>query len=155
MTTVIDWDKSSQGGEFTVYPKGTYKVTINDWELVKASTGTEQIRWKATILDPDEFVGKPFTTHTPLTPASLWKIARLVKACGINVVSLGKMEVKSPSFWKVLESCKRRTAYWHFDVKPNNKGKEVNEVDDFRLDDEQDITTINQAEDIPPFLQEG
>ena len=84
----INWSKESEGGDYMVYPDGTYKVAINGFEEVTASTGTQQIRWKATILEPIEYVGKPITTHTALTEKSYWRIARLVKACGIDMKAL-------------------------------------------------------------------
>jgi hypothetical protein len=152
---IMDWGKESEGGELHVYPEGTYKVSVNSFEKVTASTGTEQIRWKATILEPVEYVGKPITIHTALTDKSLWRVARLVKACGVDVKSLMKMEVLSPAFMQVLEACCRRTSYWHMIVTPNNKGQERNEVDDFRLDEEQEIVSIPQGdEEIPDFLKE-
>jgi len=152
----IDWDKASEGGDFQVYPTGTYKVSVNNYEEVTASTGTKQIRWKTTIMEPKEYIGKPFTTHTPLTPASLWKLAKLVKACSIDVKSLGTMVIPSPAFYKVLESCKRRTAYWHLVKDVNNKGKDVNEVDDFKIDNDQVAEAIDNiiVDDVPPFLKE-
>jgi hypothetical protein len=149
----IDWAKEGKN-DYTVYPEGTYKVSITGYEQVTASTGTLQIRWRSTIMEPAEFIGKPITMHTPLTEKSLWKIARLVKACGIDIVSLGKMEIGSSAFLKVLESCIRRTTYWHLLQVPDNKGNPRNEVDDFRADSEQQPISVTNEDDIPPFLKE-
>lgn len=151
----LNWEKESEGGEFTMYPEGTYKVIITGYEQVKASTGTNQIRWKAAIMEPVDYINKPVVTHTALTEKSLWKLARLVKACGIDMKSLGTMEVNTPAFLNVLDRVVRRTAYWHLAVTLDNKGKERNEVDDFKLDAEQEIETITNEEDVPEFLKEG
>ena len=145
----IDWDKEGEGSGYTVYPEGTYKVSITGYEQVTASTGTPQIRWKASILEPSEYFNKPITLHTPLTEKSLWKIARLVKACGLDLKSLGKMEIGGKAFLNVLDRCLRRTTYWHLVITPNNKGQERNEIDDFKLDDEQMIEETIQEDDAP------
>lgn len=153
----INWDKESQGGDLTVYPEGTYKVSITGYEQVTASTGTQQIRWRATILEPTDYINKPITTHTALTDKSLWKIARLVKACGIDMKALGTMEVNSPAFLKVLDRTLRRTTYWHLTVTLDNKGKERNEIDDFKLDSEQavELAADNSIDETPEFLREA
>ena len=151
----IDWDKEG-GTDFQVYLEGTYKVSIKDTEIVKASTGTLQVRWKATILEPAELNGKVITTHTPLTEKALWKIARLVKACGVDLKSLGKMEIGSAAFLKVLGTCEGRTTYWHLEIELDNKGRDRNNVDDFRNDIDQandDPAMGDVDEDVPEFLK--
>jgi hypothetical protein len=150
----MDWEKEA-ANEINVYPEGTYKVSINDFEQVTASTGTHQIRWKASILAPKEYLGKPITIHTALTDKSLWKIANLVKACGIDTKALGIMEVGSTAFLRVLDRCKRRTSYWHLIITPNNKGQERNEVDDFRVDNDQTTEQNIDIDDVPDFLKEA
>lgn len=149
----IDWEKEA-GNEFQVYPEGTYKISINGFEIVTASTGTKQVRWKATILEPKEYVGKPLTTHTALTEKSLWRLARLVKACGVDLKSAGKTEIGSAAFMQVLDACKRRTSYWLLSVSANQNGKPRNEVDDFKVDTEQqEMNMIGSEDDTPEFLK--
>lgn len=151
----MDWEKeaNAEGGTFTVYPEGTYKVCINSFEQVTASTGTKQIRWKTSIVLPTSYAGKPFTIHTPLTEKALWKLAKLVKACGVDTKALGTTEVGSNAFLHALERCNRRTAYWHLAVVSDNKGNPKNEVDDFKLDDEQQLQETVEIDDIPEFLK--
>jgi len=148
----MDWEKEG-GNEYQVYPEGTYKVVINGYEETTASTGTKQIRWKASILDPQEYIGKPVTLHTALTDKSLWRVARLVKGCGLSLKDLGAMEVGSAAFFRVLDQCVRRTTYWHLLVTLDNKQRERNEVDDFRVDEEQDAVSM-PVDDAPDFLKE-
>ena len=151
----IDWDKEGAGNEYQVYPEGTYKVSINGYEETTASTGTKQIRWKATILEPTEYVGKPITLHTALTEKALWRIARLVKGCGLSLKELGAMEVGSNAFFRVLDSCVQRTAYWHLVVQLDNKQRDRNEVDDFRVDNEQGEAELEPPiDDAPEFAKE-
>jgi len=150
----MNWEKEGAGGDFQVYPEGTYKVSINDYEPVTASTGTKQIRWKATIMEPKEYLGKPVTLHTALTDKSLWKIARLVKACGFDLKALGTQETGSPAFYKILDSCKRRTSFWHMAVVMDNKGKDKNEIDDFKTDPDQAADwSEEKIDDEPEFLK--
>ncbi len=149
----IDWEKEA-ANEYITYPEGTYKVSINGYEETTASTGTKQIRWKASILEPQDYIGKPITIHTALTDKSLWRIARLVKGCGISLKDLGACEVGSSAFFRALDLCLRRTAYWHLVVTLDNKGRERNEVDDFRVDTDQGEATPT-VDDEPDFLKEA
>jgi len=149
----MDWEKEAQN-EYIVYPEGTYKVSINGYEETTASTGTKQIRWKASIMEPQEYIGKPITVHTALTDKSLWRVARLVKGCGISLKELGACEVGSNAFFKALDMCIRRTSFWHLVVTLDNKGRERNEVDDFRVDTEQGETPTASPDDVPEFLKE-
>lgn len=149
----IDWEKEA-ANEYITYPEGTYKVSISGYEETTASTGTKQIRWKASIMDPSEYIGKPITIHTALTDKSLWRIAKLVKGCGLSLKDLGAMEVGSAAFFRVLDRCVRRTTYWHLVITLDNKGRERNEVDDFRVDTEQGEDNAPTGEDVPAFLKE-
>lgn len=148
----MDWEKEGSN-EYMVYPEGTYKVTINGYEETTASTGTKQIRWKASILEPAEYLGKPLTIHTAITEKSLWRIARLVKGCGLSLKEVGVMETGSAAFFKVLDQCLRRTSFWHVIVTLDNKGRERNEVDDFKIDTEAPAVG-EPADDVPEFLKE-
>ena len=148
----MDWEKEG-GNEYQVYPEGTYKVVINGYEETTASTGTKQIRWKASIIEPADYVGKPITVHTALTDKSLWRIARLVKGCGISLKELGACEVGSSAFFRALDACVRRSAYWHLMVNKDNKGRDRNEVDDFRVDEDQSAAQAG-IDEVPEFLKE-
>ena len=150
--TTMDWETEGKGGDFTVYPEGTYLVCINGYERVTASTGTPQVRWKASILD-GEFVGKPVTLHTPLTEKSLWKIARLVKACGIDLHGLAKMDIDGKAFNNVLDKCLNRTVFFVMGVSPDNKGRDRNDINEFRMDTKQKIITVDDEADTPDFLK--
>ena len=148
----MDWEKEG-ANEYITYPEGTYRVSINGYEETTASTGTKQIRWKASILEPTEYIGKPITIHTALTDKSLWRTARLVRGCGISLKDLGACEVGSAAFFRALDYCVRRSAYWHLIVTLDNKQRERNEVDDFKVDDDQASPTVGE-EEVPSFLKE-
>lgn len=153
----LDWEKEG-GSDFTVYPEGKYKVSITGYEETTASTGTKQIRWRTSIIEPEAYIGKPITIHTALTDKALWRIARLVKGCGISLKELGACEVGSAAFFKALDMCLHRTTYWHLIVTPDNKGRERNEVDDFRVDEER-VDEEQEAgiveDDVPDFLKQA
>lgn len=112
---VMDWEKAGGGGDRRKYPTGTYKVEITGWQEVVSKTGTPQIRWFATIVIPDEFKGGTMIDHTPLTDKALWKLATLVKGCGVDLAGLPKMGIGSDAFKKVLDTCVHRQSFW--DVK--------------------------------------
>ena len=150
----MDWETEGKGGDFIVYPEGTYKVCINGYERCTAGTGTKQVRWKASILDSGDYLGKPVTLHTPLTEKSLWKIARLVKACGIELSGLGKMDTESKAFNNVLDHCLRRTCFFVMDVGKDNKGRDRNDINEFRMDTEQQPVAVGiTEEETPDFIK--
>lgn len=156
MELSMDWGKESDRGGSTLYPEGTYKVVIDTYERTTAKTGTNQIRWKARIIQPVEHEGKKITEHTALSEKALWKLAWLVSACGIEVSKLGKMDVNSSAFNRILKACEGRTAYWHLKVGLDLKGNERNEVDDYKRDEDQEVVDIAvNLEDIPSFLKEN
>ena len=76
----INWKaETQQQPEFKgIYPAGTYKVKILTHERVQATTGTEQIRWRAIIEEPDEFGGLSILEHNSITEKSLWKVELMV-----------------------------------------------------------------------------
>jgi len=147
----IDWEKEGDV-EYRVYPEGTYRIKITGYEETTASTGTKQIRWRGVVIAPQDHVNGPVTTHTALTEKSLWRLARLVKACGISLKEAGSMEVGSPAFFRVLDACKGRTTYWQMSKGVDNKGRERNEIDDFVVDDECE-GTISNDDDAPSFVK--
>ena len=155
--TTIDWDhEDANSGSFITYPAGLYSVVIKSWEKVKASTGTEQIRWKAEITE-GEFAGKPVTDHTPLTEKSFWRIAILLKGCGLSLKGLGKMDIGSSAFTKVLNLAKGRRSLWNIVIEPNNKGKDRNVVQEYITPNDVEIQLaselIGSGADLPDFLK--
>ena len=148
----MDWGKESQRS--VLYPEATYKVRIDTIEKLQASTGTWQYRWKARILEPRELEGKQITDHTALTEKSLWKLAWLVSACGVEVNKLPKMSVDSPLFHQVVKSCEGRTVYWHVTIGLNNRGEERNQIDDYKKDEEQSPFEFVSNDELPEFLKE-
>lgn len=148
----IDW--TSTGGDFPLLPSGTKLVKITEWEKVSASTGTQQIRWHANVERPEDEAGSSLVEHTPLTEKSLWKLANLVAACGIDTKALGKMTVGTPAFVKVLNACKGRRVYWNVYQDSYDGGDLKNKVKDYKKDDEQeelDVGNIPDNEDACPF----
>lgn len=148
----MDWGKEVPQG-LEVYPEGTYKVRIQDYTRKTAGTGTLQLMWRARIIEPVEYEGKSIVDYTALTEKSLWKLAWLVSACGIAVEKLGKMTINSPAFNQVLDSCKDRTTYWHVKTGVTPNGKERNEIDDYKKDEDQEPVEF-KITDEPEFLSE-
>lgn len=140
----MDWEKESSG-DFITYPAGTYHVRITSWERLSASTGTEQIRWRAEIIAPDEFKGRSILDHTALSEAALWRVARAVAACGIKAT--GKMDTSSPQFEAILTACKERRLFWHVNEEMY-KGKVRNKVVDYQPDPDMEPVNLNNEDDI-------
>lgn len=145
---IMDFKKET-GGEYVVYPAGTYHVRIVSWERVKASTGTQQIRWRAEILTPEDFRGKSMLEHTPLTEASLWRIANFIAALGVDAKECPKMDTDAPVFEAILNACKERTMFWYVKEEVGQNGKLRNSVAEYKLDEEQDIIVPQVDGDLP------
>ncbi len=151
MSLTMDW-KNEQNGEYQLYPDGTYKVRIKDWENTNAKTGTPQIRWHAEIVEPMEFGGKSIIEHTALSERSLWRLAKFVASAGIDINRLPKMEVGSASFNRTLDACKGRYMYWSI-YKDNYQGRESNKVEDYLVDKDQGLIMPEIEEELPDFLK--
>jgi len=146
----IDWKKETR--QNPIYPNGTYKVKLDSYERVTASTGTRQIRWRAEIVEPKEHTGRTIIEHTALTEKALWKVANLVYGFGIDTMKLGNMSTESSAFDEVCRACKGRTAYWRNEQGTDLKGNPKNEIVEFRRDEEQpEIAQITA--DAPDWAQ--
>ena len=156
--STVDWDKEDQStGEYQVYPAGVYMVKINNWERVTASTGTKQIRFKGEIMEPEDFKGSRITDHAPLTEKSMWRVAKLVKGCGIDIKGLGKMDINSAAFANVLNMIKGRLTLWSLEVDKTPKGADRNSVVDNVCPVDQPILSASDliSEEVPDFLKDG
>lgn len=155
MNDTINWDEEdSKDVQFSVYPDGEYTVRVKTWERVKAKTGTPQIRWKA-VIESGEFKNSPITEHTPLTEKSMWRVATLVKSCGIVIKGLGKMDVNSPAFANVLNLTKGRTTIWKLIVEKGQNGKDRNSIEQYITDPTQETIEAKggSPDDVPDFLK--
>jgi len=135
-----------------IYPDGTYKVRINHFERVTASTGTPQIRWRANIVSPEEHAGRSIIIHTYLTDKSLWKIANLIFGCGVDVTKL-KVDTSSPVYDRICQACVGRLTYWRNVQSTTPSGDPKNEIVQFSRDETQDVITLTGEEDVPDFLK--
>ena len=145
--TEIDWGKETNGsGDREVHEAGTYKVQCKNWEECEASTGTKQIRWFDTIVEPKASAGKTIVDHTALSEKALWRLATRVQSFGVDMSEGGKMVIGSPAFKKVLDAVKGRTAFLTItkDEQYNN-----NKVDSYAADPsaEIEVPTVDVAED--------
>lgn len=151
----MDWEKDG-GLSVPVYPEGTYKVKIKGFTPNKAKTGTPQYKCLATIIEPEQYAGQPIVDFLAITEAAKWKIANLVKACGINPT--GKCVIGSTMFNRVLEQCVGRTLYWHVLKDQGTNGRDRNQTDDYQPDPDAPTiasngTSVPNEEDVPDFLK--
>lgn len=136
-----------------VYPEGTYKVTVDSYERTEAKTGTKQVRFRASILEPVEHQGRQIVEHCALTDKALWKIANLIHACGIDTAKLPVVETGSPAFDSVLKACIGKKAYWRLVVTKDKSGNDKNDVVNYKLDPDNAVQEISIDEDAPDFAK--
>lgn len=152
---VMDWKKETRNNP--IYPKGTYRVRLDSWERVtskptqKSPAGTPQIRWKASIIAPDDFQGRTFIDHTALTQAALWRVANMVAGFGVIIDS--KMDTDSQAFNEVCNACIGRTAFWRNDDGVDLNGNPKNNVVEFKVDDDQGTVSFESGFDAPDFVK--
>jgi len=145
----MNWGKERDKQQFTIYPTGTYKVRIISFEHTIANNEkqTPQIRWKAEIIEPDEYRGKTILEHTALTEAALWRTFNFINACNIDTSNLPNMDTEGVAFNKVLNACRERTMYWYIREELSNRGNPRNVVDNYKADPDQEISTVDIEED--------
>lgn len=150
----IDFAKHADRASIPVQEPGTYKVKLDKWEKCIARTGTEQIRWYATIAE-GEHQGDPLIDHLAMSEAAGWRIAWFTKeALGFDkeaMKAIGKLSIGGAKFNKLMDLAKGRTMFWSVTVDSqygNNKVTEyIDDADQVPVDPE-------DAEDVPAFLKE-
>lgn len=151
MGETMDWGKEASS-KWPTYPDGTYKVQIESWEeCVSKNKGTPQVKWVGKVRQANDpaHEGGSISCFTPLTSASLWKIANLVQACGIDLSGCGKMDTQGQAFKDVLDSCIHRTTYWTVQYDEEHKN---NKIEEFAIDEDQPMIAPKQtADDACPF----
>jgi len=146
----VDWDVETDGG-FALYPRGIYKVKVNEITEVEAKSGNMQLRIKTDIVDGD-FSGSKLTEHITLLPSCGWKLVKFFKAMGMDVKTLPKMDTESGEFRNLLNKVIGRTTYWNVDVIKNQSGdKDINDVVDYKEDTD---ASWNNPVDEPAFLKD-
>ena len=126
---VVDMDNV---GNFEVYPTGTYRVTVNDWEFGESSIKkTKQVRIKCSMDN-----GKPYTEFIQLTDASAWKVGNFINACGLKVG--GKLDTDSALFQQIMNALKGRSVFitMEHDLEYNNNKSKSYARDDQQPEEE-------------------
>jgi hypothetical protein len=137
----VDMDAA---GSFEVYPNGTYRVKVKDWEFGESSKKkTKQVRIKCEMDN-----GKPYTEFIPITEASAWKIGNFIVATGIK--TSGKLDTESAMFQTVLNQLKGRTLFitLQHDLEYNN-----NKSTGYARDDQQEESEFEPVDDTPEFAK--
>jgi len=142
----MDWKKETSTN--TVYPAGTYYVRIISHERCKAKTGTNQIRWRAEIVSPEENRGRTMIDHTALTEAALWRTANMVASCGVDTSKSPTVDTDSPSFTAILDACKERKLYWRVEEEVGQNGLPRNSIAEYKQDPDQPVIEPTLKEDI-------
>lgn len=88
---------------------------------------------------PDNLKGSKLCDHTALTPNALWRLAKLVGACGVDISNAPTTELMSDAFKNVLDKCVNRKVWWK--VSYNSQYKN-NKIDDYVAVDESEQPVI-------------
>jgi hypothetical protein len=108
--TQVNWGDMNVGQGAPLIEPGFYEVEIKDFEKTTASTGTEQVLVKGTIVEGD-LENTPVQDYLALTDAALWRVGAFVQAAGHDLKSLPNMTLGSEDFWRVISSCKGRRMF--------------------------------------------
>lgn len=152
---VINWEKEASKSN-PIFPEGVYKVVIDSFEKVTASTGTKQIRWRAKIVEPVEHANRIIIDHTALTEKSLWRVANLVRSCGVDLSSLTAMETNSSLFDSVLKACVGRQSIWRNVQATDPKGNPKNSIAEYIEVPDQEVLKFEDPDNVvPDFIKEN
>lgn len=141
---------------FTIFPAGTYKVKVKNFEFVTAGTGTPQLRWHAEITDDGvdgTHVGKTIVEHNALTDKAMFRLASFMDC----LVELGnaKIDTESQLFRQLLNKVKGMEMYWKVSVGVNKKtGGECNNIDDYlAVEGQEKVSAEEQMADVPEAIK--
>ena len=133
-------------------PAGTYKVRIVSYEHGHSrKKGTPQITWKAEVIEPQEFEGKIIFERTMMVDTSLWKLANLLGNCGLDFPA--DVDTDSSFFSAICQASLGRVTYWNIAQKTLDTGTTVNEVKDYRSDEDQELLQVKPESDSPNWLE--
>lgn len=134
-------------------PAGMYKVRILSYEHGHSSKkGTPQITWKVEIIDGEQ-QGQPLWDRTMMVEASLWRLANLLGACGLDFPA--DVDTDSPFFTTICQAALGRVTFWNVAQKTLDGGTLTNEVKDYHRDDEQELLEVKPEADAPDWVEEG
>jgi hypothetical protein len=150
----VDFAQYADSQNIEVLPAQTYKVTLNKWEKCVAKTGTEQIRFYASVTE-GEHIGKPLIDHMALTDAAGWRLAWFVKEAMTwdkdAMKAVGKIRVGSAKFNRILDLAKGRQMYWTITIDPTYNN---NKVVEYIPDETETPVDLSELEDVPEFLKD-
>lgn len=133
-------------------PAGTYKVRLVNYEHGHSSKkGTPQITWKAEIIDPEDFSGQNLWDRTIMIENCLWRVANLLAACSLDFPD--DVDTDSMFFNTICQTALGRTSYWQVTEKMLDTGTMVNEVKDYRSDEDQELLEVSSEEEAPDWLE--
>lgn len=145
----VDFDKASTG--FTVVPDGTYLIRIKKYERKKAKSGNPTIYWTGVIIE-GPLMGTTVMDFTTITDLSVWRVANLIKCASITVS--GKLDTDSAQFNTILNAVVGQSMYWKIIKETNEQGKDVNKVDGYAIDTNQQPVMVDDSDDAPAWLKE-
>ena len=135
-------------------PAATYKVKIKKYEHGHSKKkGTPQITWIAEIID-GEFSGRSLYDRTIMVDTSVWRVSNLLGSCGL-VFSSG-MDTDSAFFEELCAAALGRTSFWRVEEKTLENGNVINEIMDYRNDEDQETLEVTEPKEATPaWVEEG
>lgn len=138
---------------FEPVPAGTYKVRVVNYEHGHSSVkGTPQIKWKAEIIEPEDFKGKFLWDRTIMVDSSVWRVANLLGACGLDFKE--GIDTDSDFFNQLCQASLGRTTFWLVDEKTLDSGTMVNEIKGYNNDRDQEMLEVTPTDDTPGWIEE-
>jgi len=137
---IIDWQEEQ---ERVVYPAGTYKVVISEWESGESSEKkTPYIMFKAKIVDPELHRGRGIVDFCHITEKAIWRLKKFVSAAGVDAKPLGKTDTTSPQFKQIIDSVKGRKMFWLVGEDTDPNGMPRNVITDYVNDLDQEPAQV-------------
>jgi len=151
--STIDMGKFAEPRNIETLPEGTYKVMLIKWEKAIARTGTEQIRYYATVVEGEQ-EGKSLIDHIALSEKAFWRVAWFIKeALGWekeDMQAVGNIDVGSEKFNRCFDLAKQRCMWWVVTV---DKTYNNNKVVEYLPDAEVDKVNVDDIEDVPTWVK--
>jgi hypothetical protein len=144
---------SEPAGGFQVYPAGTYKMEILNFERATSSKGNPQLKVQLAIKEPQEYFDKRYTEWIPLLDNTMWRLESFMWAAGLKGDGKKGLDTGSELFMRTLNLLKGREIGMNLSVRVQD-GVERQQVDQYlRVEDEMELDLDVMEEEIPDFLK--
>ena len=147
----MSWKNASNRSR--IVEAGTYHVQVGNWKPFKYQTGNNGCIVEYEIIGPEgnPDIGAKIADFFVYTEAAQWRLAWMVKECGVNVSVLDDMDFESEEFGRVLSTCKDRRLYLTVLKEKDKKGNDRNPIKTYTADEEQE--PVGDIDSVPEFIK--